>query len=69
MKIYEGRDEIRASPKKACVGGYAAHRFRVSFSHYPSIYKILVPRNDVLTTYKVVTLRGGQRITAVFFLQ
>ena len=25
------------------------------------------PRNDVLTTCKAVTLRGGQRIIAVFF--
>ena len=28
----------------------------------------LGPRNDVLTTCKAVTLRGGQRIIAVFFL-
>ena len=27
------------------------------------------PRNDVLTTCKVVTARGGQRIIAVFFLR
>ena len=29
----------------------------------------LGPRNDVLTTWKAVTLRGGQRIIAVFFRQ
>ena len=29
----------------------------------------LGPRNDVLTTCKAVTLRGGQRIIAVFFSQ
>ena len=29
----------------------------------------LEPRNDVLTTCKVVSLRGGQRIIAVFFPQ
>ena len=28
----------------------------------------LGPRNDVLTTGKAVTLRGGQRIIVVFFL-
>ena len=27
----------------------------------------LGPRNDVLTTCKAITLRGGQRIIAVFF--
>ena len=26
----------------------------------------LGPRNDVLTTYKAVTLRGGQRVIGVF---
>ena len=29
----------------------------------------LGPRNDVLTTCKVVTVRGGQRIIAVYFPQ
>ena len=29
----------------------------------------LGPRNDVLTTCEAVTLRGGQRIFAVFFPQ
>ena len=29
----------------------------------------LGPRKDVLTTYKAVTLHGGQRIIAVFFPQ
>ena len=29
----------------------------------------LGPRNDVLTTYKAVTLRDGQRIIAAFFSQ
>ena len=29
----------------------------------------LGPRNDVVTTCKAVTLRGGQRIIALFFLQ
>ena len=29
----------------------------------------LGPRNDVLTSWKAVTLRGGQRIIAVFFPQ
>ena len=29
----------------------------------------LGPRNDVLTTCKAVSLRGGQRIIAVFFSQ
>ena len=29
----------------------------------------LGPRNDVLTSCKAVTLRGGQRVIAVFFPQ
>ena len=31
--------------------------------------RVLVQRNDVLTTCKAVTLRGGQRIIAVYFIQ